>query len=154
MSGIGQFLDCDLAILVAQLILADINEIIATRSHEPSGRLAPADNDLALQVQADDARHLLQFYGDRRVASSLQQSIATDVPLINTLSMVDLAAMDDHQAALALSRGLPLPALTSRQQSLQTMVLPPPPPSNSRPSLTFIPSPSVLSYKYQSHDRS
>jgi hypothetical protein len=140
------FLDDELAFefLVAQLGLVDINEITATRSDESSEQLATTGEDFAFQIQADNHQRVLRHYDDRRIASNLHSALTTDIALINALSKRDLGAIDDHRAAQALAQGLPLPAPTDHQRSLQTMAFPPPAPP--RPP---VPSPSVFHLKHQ-----
>ncbi|KAL4068099.1 hypothetical protein J3A83DRAFT_4374420 [Scleroderma citrinum] len=131
--------DIDTDILAAELLLEDIQTSNATHSRTTVGssRSAP---DCYLDVRVEDLRDALQHLkghqsapmesSERGRKERLQVTLNVQ-RLLKNLALLAEAELDDHRAALALSRGETFPAKTEAQKALENAVL---------PDLSYVPS--------------
>ena len=119
MSFLGDGTDPATTALIARLLLEDIEEFNSTQKGKARYNTPPDDAQIALGAQAESLNVILRGLEDFEFAKSLDRALATDFGLVSALSTVALGEQDDHEAALALSRGLPLPPQTDRQRALQ-----------------------------------
>jgi len=118
-------LDPAASLLFARLSLGDIDEIERSRKRKARADAPLSDEELAFQLQAQYLQSHLTFLEDHRLAESLSRAIESDQEFLQTLSIVELGAQDDHAAALALSRGQALPQLSDAQRRLGDISIPP-----------------------------
>jgi hypothetical protein len=118
MSIAHQPLDLETENPVTSLILQDLQEI--QDAQKGKGRVdAPiTDDQLALQDQLTAVMSHMTLLEDLRLAHSLDDALRFDGHYLEALSIVNQAESEDHDAALALQRGDPLPAPTECQRSL------------------------------------
>lgn len=117
--------DVDTNILVAEMLLEDIQNSRNNRSSQP---------ECYVDFQIDSLRDALQQLKNKhsQVGSSskrgrVEKTRATAVDpqaLLKKLGLLAQAGLDDHLAALALSRGEPLPPQTEAQKALENALLP------------------------------
>lgn len=120
-------LSVDLAseILVAQLVVADIEAAIGLQKRKtPVGRPLP-DGEFALNEQLLAARSRLSNLQDYGIAHSLARALRLDQDQLNRFSSINQGEQEDHLAALALSRGESLPTPTMSQRFLGESTLDP-----------------------------
>ena len=119
MSLFDDSIDAETAALIVRLALDDIEEFNSTRKGKGRYDAPPDDMEVALRAQAESLNSYLGILEDLEFASSLDKALETDLGLLGALSIMALGERDDHEAALALSRGLPLPQPTDRQRALE-----------------------------------
>jgi hypothetical protein len=119
-------LDPATSLLFARLALRDIDEIEGSRKRKARADAPLSDEELAFQLQAEDFQNHLIALEDHRLAESLSRAIESDQDFLQTLSIVELGAQDDHAAALALSRGQVLPQVSDAQRRLGDILFPSP----------------------------
>jgi len=119
MSIVNLPVDLETDSLVASLILQDIEEI--QYAHKGKGRAdAPVtDDQLALQDQLTAIMSHMTFLNDIRLARSLDDALGLDAHCLEAFSILNQAENEDHNAALALERGDPLPPPSLSQRSLE-----------------------------------
>ncbi|OBZ78906.1 hypothetical protein A0H81_00576 [Grifola frondosa] len=136
--------------LVAQLSLEDIDLLQAGRKGKAKDTVV-TDEELALQLLAEDARALLNFTKDMAFARSLDRALDADYTLVEELARAEADARADREMAVALSDGRPPPyrspsAASSRSssplQELISLIPEPPRPSPSRVTTRSVPSSS------------
>jgi hypothetical protein len=119
MSFLNDDIDTETAALIARLTLKDIEELDFARKGKARHDTPLDDAEVALQMQADSLHAYLKILEDFEFARSLDRALETDVEFLTAWSAVALGEQDDHQAALALSRGLPLPQPSDWQRALE-----------------------------------
>lgn len=73
-------------------------------------RTCPSDEELALQLQADDMKAIIQLVLNARFAWSLDCALNSDGWYLDSPRIMEQGAEDDHRAALALQNGGAHPA--------------------------------------------
>jgi len=112
-------LDTETSILIARLILDDIEEINGPCKGK-SCHIAPStDEEYAFQVQAESLQTLLVLLEDSLFAQSVDEALCSDQHHLNAVRVVEQGAEDDHRAALALSQGQPIPEKSASQRLLE-----------------------------------
>lgn len=112
-------LDIETSRLIAQLTLDDIAEISGTRKGKARADVPLSDEEIAFQIQGEFWESALRTIGDRRMAESISNAIEADDAYLNATSIVEQAAQDDRQGALALSSGRELPQPSHVQRLLE-----------------------------------
>lgn len=105
--------------LMAELAIGDLKNISDSRKGKGRWDAPLSDEDLAFQLQNIEIEDLLSLLRDSRVAKSINQAIQVDQSFLTALSIMEEAAVDDHHAALALSRGQALPGPSASQMLLE-----------------------------------
>ena len=111
--------DVDTEILIAKLVLEDINDIEASRKGKSREDAPLTDEQLAIKEQAEASQELLGLLTDFRFALSMDEALEADRSHLAAFSVLNEGEEDDHLAALALSRGEDLPPPTVFQQALE-----------------------------------
>ncbi|KAH7930749.1 hypothetical protein BV22DRAFT_1000244 [Leucogyrophana mollusca] len=111
--------DVDTEILIAKLVLEDINDIEASRKGKSREDAPLTDEQLAIKEQAEASQELLGLLTDFRFALSMDEALEADRSHLAAFSVLNEGEEDDHLAALALSRGEDLPLPTVFQQALE-----------------------------------
>jgi hypothetical protein len=114
-----QPLDLETESLITSLVLQDIQEIQNARKGKGRADAPISDDQLALQDQLTTIMSHMTLLDDIRVAQSLNDAICSDAPCLQALSIINQAEIEDHDAALALQRGDPLPPPSASQRSLE-----------------------------------
>ncbi|KZP05172.1 hypothetical protein FIBSPDRAFT_914959 [Athelia psychrophila] len=112
-------MDLDTEILVVSLVIQDAGDLIAARKGKARADARTPDCELAAEEQLASAKIHLAFLQDCALARSMDTALRLDGDLIHTLCNIDQGEHDDHAAAVAMSRGRPLPAPTPSQRSLE-----------------------------------
>jgi hypothetical protein len=103
--------------LKATLSLIDLRAAEGSRKGKSREDAALTDEEVALNIQAEDLETLLATLQDHRIAQSINEA---DTVTLLGLIMVNQGERDDHLAALALSRGDSLPPPTLPQRLLES----------------------------------
>ncbi|KAI0065199.1 hypothetical protein BV25DRAFT_1799242 [Artomyces pyxidatus] len=113
--------DLESLLVLTQLSIADLEGEDAR--HKGKGRAdAPLpDGHLAENLQLDHLRALQQLIHDHIFAASIDRALHLDHDFLESYAAVDQAETDDHNAALALSRGQALPLASQYQRSLPAL---------------------------------
>jgi len=114
-----QSLDLETESLITSLILQDIEEIQDAQKGKGRAHAPIADDQLALQDQLTAIMAHITLLEDIRIAKSLDDALRLDEHCLQTLSIVNQAKIEDHDAALALQRGEPLPPRSASQRLLE-----------------------------------
>ncbi|KAK4699042.1 hypothetical protein P7C70_g7224, partial [Phenoliferia sp. Uapishka_3] len=102
--------DYDLISLFASLQLNDLEAIANARKGK--GYIgARNDEEIALELYRRELEDLHQISRDHALALSQENALRTDSEILQTLSETEATASSDRQAAVNLSRGIPLPRL-------------------------------------------
>ena len=116
---IGLGIDLETAALIARLALEDLESYYGRRWGKSKVGVALCDEAYAYQLQAQQFQEWLTAAEDARLAVSLDDASESDAACLDAIATAELAARDDRNAALALSRGLPLPPPTGHQTRLE-----------------------------------
>jgi hypothetical protein len=108
-------LDAETSALIARLALADLDELELDVSRTPR----TLDEGYAFRDQAECLRSFLETMEDAQFAKSLDNALRSDRVFLDAVNVVEQAEQDDHRAALALSRGEPLPEKSYSQELLE-----------------------------------
>ena len=114
--------DLDTISLIARLNLDDITEVKDSRKGKQRADVPISDEEYAFHIQGELLEDSLRNIDSYRVAKSLDVALETDYPFLRAIAVVDQAAAEDHEAALALSRGEPLPSQSRAQRLLENVV--------------------------------
>jgi hypothetical protein len=106
-------------LFIVQLAINDIAEITDGRKGKKRADAPLSDEEYAFQLQREVMESSLRLIDDYRVAKSLDVALETDRPYLTAIVISEQAAVDDHQAALALSRGEPLPRPSRSQRQVE-----------------------------------
>jgi hypothetical protein len=110
--------------LIARLCLDDIDDINASGKGKSRKDAPLTDVQLALQCQAEIALGVLESTRDHHLAQSIDAALETDNASINAFTLLERIARDDREAALALSRGLPLSVRSDVQREWDNFTMP------------------------------
>ncbi|KAG5638838.1 hypothetical protein H0H81_009609 [Sphagnurus paluster] len=105
--------------LIAQLTLQDIDEIDGSRKGKARANAPLSDEQIALRMQREYFQSSIREMNDLAMAKSLHDAIERDHSLLSSLSVMEQAAQDDHNMALALSNGRPLPEKSAAQRLVE-----------------------------------
>jgi len=111
--------DIDTDILVTEILLEDIQAF--NNTHNKNSRRGP---ESYVGSQVNTLRNALQQLKDQRSEAGRSRrrknsQVTVDIQaLLKRLTVLAQGELDDHLAALALSRGRPLPAQTEAQKGL------------------------------------
>lgn len=111
--------DLDTTILIAELARQDLDEVTQSRKGKGRADAPRSDEELAFQFQREQLNDWLAFLEDVKLAKSIGGAIETDQNILQTFSIMEQAAADDHRAAELLSSGRTLPQLTAAQKQLE-----------------------------------
>lgn len=111
--------DLETTLLIAQLARQDLDEVTQSRKGKGRADAPRSDEELAFQFQREQLSDLLAFLEDARLAQSIGSAIETDQNILQTFSIAEQAAADDHRAAELLSNGRTLPNPTAAQKQLE-----------------------------------
>lgn len=78
-----------------------------------------SDAEYALLLQSEQLEGMLTSTQDAEIARRMQDAMRVDQALIEQIALNERVARQDHEAALALSRGQALPALTKEQMAVE-----------------------------------
>lgn len=112
-------IDVETALLIARLTLEDIESVDGSSKGKGRADAPPSDETLALQLQAEYSSNYCRLIEDYRLAQSLHNALRTDIDFLDVIAIIEQGAHDDHQAAIALSRGLSLPPPSASQRLLE-----------------------------------
>jgi hypothetical protein len=115
-------IDPESAALIASIGLWDIEEIEASKKNKGRADAPLSDEQLALREQAQGFQNILALFEDHKLAQSIDSALSSDRDCLAALSLVEQAAEDDHQSALALFEGRPLPSPSRSQQALEGLL--------------------------------
>lgn len=122
-------IDAETARLIVRLALDDIDEVEATRKGKHRADAAATSEERAFDIQRTLLEGFLQLDEDYCFAKSLDSALDADQDILTMFGDLERAAEDDHRAAVAVSRGLPMPPLSVAQRSvedLEALALEPP----------------------------
>ncbi|CCM02211.1 uncharacterized protein FIBRA_04291 [Fibroporia radiculosa] len=94
---------------IAELTLADIDSFQASRKGKKNASAPLSDAELALQLYAEEAQHLLGVAKDVVFARSIDSALDSDFALVSELARAEASACHDRDVAVAISRGRPPP---------------------------------------------
>lgn len=114
-------IDVATALLIARLALDDIDEVEANRKGKTRADAPPSHEQRAFDLQRELFESVLQLDEDFRFAKSLDDALAKDQDILTIIGDLERAAEDDHRAAVAVSRGMPMPPLSVAQRSLEDL---------------------------------
>ena len=103
--------DSDLFSLIAALTLEDVEELQKDNrssifsSPSSANQDTLSDEELAVQLYAEEANSLLLFAQDAALAYSIQEALRTDRSLIREMVRQETQETRDHRMALALHAG-------------------------------------------------
>ncbi|KAH8116479.1 hypothetical protein DFH11DRAFT_1214153 [Phellopilus nigrolimitatus] len=95
------------------------------------------DAELALDLFAEDAAAILTCISDNAIARSMQKAIETDNPLLEELTRIERLEQEDHNLAVALSRGANVPTSSSHSAATSTPSSTSSSPTSARTSAEF-----------------
>lgn len=116
-------IDVETALLIARLALDDIDEVEANRKGKTRADAPPSHEERAFNLQREMFESFLQLDEDYRFAKSLDDALAADQDILTIVGNLERAAEDDRRAAMAVSRGLPMPPLSVAQRSVENLEL-------------------------------
>ncbi|KZT06377.1 uncharacterized protein LAESUDRAFT_743524 [Laetiporus sulphureus 93-53] len=102
--------------MIAELCLDDIDNIESAHKGKGKASTTPTDEEIALQLLAEDARSLLAVSKDAAFARSVDKALEADHALIEELVRMEATARHDREHAFALHRGR---LLTERQAATE-----------------------------------
>jgi hypothetical protein len=112
-------LDTETSILIARLVLDDIQEVNASRKGKGHAPAPLSDEEYALELHAEGLRSHLEFLEDIRLAKSIDEALQSDQDVLRKMVVLERAELDDHRVAQALSRGETLPEKSPYQRLLE-----------------------------------
>ncbi|KAF5367261.1 hypothetical protein D9757_011683 [Collybiopsis confluens] len=117
--------------LIGRMILEDIIRVKSAHQSRVRPKTTLTDEEVAFKLFEEESLALVQTL---KLVCSIQAAIDNDSGLLETIDIAETDAEDDHQYALALSRGEALPTKTSAQNALESVV----PASSTAGSSTII----------------
>lgn len=114
-------IDAETALLIARLALDDIDEVEANRKGKTRADAPPSHEQRAFDLQRELYESVLQLDEDFRFAKSLDDALAKDQDILTTVGDLERAAEDDRRAAVAVSRGMPMPPISVVQRSVEDL---------------------------------
>jgi hypothetical protein len=112
-------IDLETTLLISRIILDDIEEVNHTRKGKNRANASPSNEEYAFQIQREQLEGSLRIIEDYRFAKSLDLALETDVGYLMAVTITEQAAAEDRRAALALSRGEPLPRPSHSQRQME-----------------------------------
>ncbi|CAJ2511441.1 Uu.00g070660.m01.CDS01 [Anthostomella pinea] len=98
--------DDDSLRLILDLLAADVSAITSSsKGKQPKGQLS--DEELALQLYAEEVEGAAVFASDRRMTRSIQSAVQTDADALTQSEREERMAQNDHDISASLSRGMP-----------------------------------------------
>ncbi|KAJ3574850.1 hypothetical protein NP233_g1474 [Leucocoprinus birnbaumii] len=118
----NDFLDVDTetSALIAEILYSDLQELASQRKGKSRFNAPLSDAEYALQLQSEQLEGMLTQIQDAEIAKRMQDAMRMDQALIEQMVLNEQVARQDHEAALALSRGEQLPVLTKEQRAVET----------------------------------
>jgi hypothetical protein len=113
-------IDLETRALIATLVLEDLEASYARRWGKSRVDSPPSDEDFAERLQAEQIREWLAMAEDAKMAVSLREASEIDAAYLEAHAIAEQAALEDRRAALALSRGVPLPPPSANQTRLES----------------------------------
>ncbi len=113
--------ESETALLFSHLTLEEI-ESSGSRYLGSKGKARESlsfDADLAFQLQVEATAEAHRRVDDHYMAVNLRNALAVDENVLQAFKVLEEAAQDDHQAAIALLYGLDIPPSSESQRMLQ-----------------------------------
>lgn len=114
-----QDVDHDTSLLFSHLTLEE-NEASGSRYRGKAREISSFDEDLALQLQLEATAEEFRRVDDHNMAMNLHNALAVGQDVLQAYDVLEEAAQDNHQAALASIHGLDIPPVSDSQRKLQT----------------------------------
>lgn len=111
--------DLETNALIARLALEDLEASYGRRWGKSRVGSTPSDEEFALRLQAEQFQQWITMAEDAKMDNSLYEASEIDAAYLEAHTISEQAAMEDRRAALALSRGEPLPPPTAYQTRLE-----------------------------------
>lgn len=108
--------------LIASLSLEDIDTVQSCRKGKGREDCPPTDEELALQLFAEEAKSLLDISSDAILARSVDSALRSDKAFLKQFVSEEAAAVRDREFALALSQGRQPPASARTRATGSTAV--------------------------------
>jgi len=112
-------LDTETSTLIAELLSSDLEELNLLNKGKSRQGAPRNDAEYAIQVQSEQLESMLTQIQDAEIAKRMQEAMRMDQELIQQMVLNERVARQDHEAALALSRGERLPVSTKEQRAVQ-----------------------------------
>ena len=106
------------------LALNDIQDFKDSRKGKSREGAPLTNEEVALDIQAENLKALLIVLQDQRIALSIDEALHADAAALSALSLANQGELDDHLAALALESGGNLPLPTHAQRFLESYQVP------------------------------
>jgi hypothetical protein len=105
--------------LIASLLYEDLQGIASQRKGKSRQGGQLSDAEYALQLQSEQLEGMLTEVQDAEIARRMQDAMRLDQAMIAEMLLNEKVAQQDHEAALALSRGYQLPRMTEEQMAVE-----------------------------------
>jgi hypothetical protein len=112
-------IDLETHALIARLALEDLEASYGRRWGKSRIESPSSDEELALRLQVEQFRQWITMAEDANMANSLREASEVDAAYLEAHTIAEQAAIEDRRAALAFSRGQPLPPPTPYQIRLE-----------------------------------
>ncbi|KAF5353321.1 hypothetical protein D9756_007983 [Leucocoprinus leucothites] len=112
-------IDTETSTVIAELLYSDLQELASQRKGKSRYNAPLSDSEYALQLQSEHLEGMLTQMQDAEIAKRMQNAMRMDQALIEQMVLNEQVARQDHEAALALSRGEQLPGLTEEQRAIE-----------------------------------
>lgn len=112
-------IDLETYALIARLALEDLEASYDRKWGKSRFGSVPSDQEFALRLQAEQFQQWITLADDAKMANSLREASTIDAAYLEAHHIAEQAAIADRRAALALSRGEPLPPPTAYQTRLE-----------------------------------
>jgi hypothetical protein len=112
-------IDLETNALIARLALEDLEASYGRRWGKSRVGSTPSDEEFALRLQAEQFQKWITMAEDAKMGNSLREASEIDAAYLEAYTISEQAAIEDRRAALALSRGEPLPPPTANQTRLE-----------------------------------
>jgi len=112
-------LDTETSTLIAELLSSDLEELNLHSKGKSRHGAPPNDAEYAIQLQSEQVESVLTRIRDAQIANRMQEAMRMDQELIQQMVLNEQVARQDHEAALALSRGERLPVSTREQRAVR-----------------------------------
>lgn len=112
-------LDTETSALIAELLSSDLEELNLQNKGKSRHDAPRNDAEYAIQVQSEQLEGMLKQIQDAEIVRRMQEAMRMDQELIQQMVLNERVARQDHEAALALSRGEQLPVSTKEQRAVR-----------------------------------
>jgi len=112
-------IDLETNALIARLALEDLKASYGRRWGKSRVGSTLSDEEFALRLQAEQFQQWINVAEDAIMGNSLHEASEIDAAYLEAHAISEQAAIEDRRAALALSRGEPLPRPTAYQTRLE-----------------------------------